>query len=279
MVCVDLTSRGNRKEYMKKNQEKILRQKKIIQIVNDRKKISTKELSIILNVSIMTIRRDLDSLENNNLIKRIHGYAITTNYINKNVRNNEEYYIKQSYDKKLTEKKERIARYAASLINEDDCIFIDNGTTTECLTLFFPRDKNFTSLCNNISLLQGTLDYTNISLVIPGGYYNRDDESFSSDQAESFIRTFRANKVFLSASGIHKKLGITCINKHSTINKRAFIESAEERILLVDSTKFGVVTANHFAELSDIDIIITDDGISDEWIKFIQEMGVTLQVV
>ena len=227
----------------------------------------------------MTIRRDLDSLENDNLIKRIHGYAITTNYVSNDLRNHEQHCMKQDSDKKTTEKKVKIARFAASLINEDDCIFIDNGTTTECLTLFFPRDKNFTSLCNNISLLQGTLEYTNISLVIPGGYYNREDESFSSDQAESFIRTFRANKVFLSASGIHKKLGITCINKHSTINKRAFIESAEERILLVDSTKFGVVTANHFAELSDIDLIITDDGISGEWINFIQEMGVTLQIV
>lgn len=256
------------------------RLERIIHLVNDRQRITTVELAEALQVSEMTIRRDLNLLQKNGSILRKHGYAVAMEHVAGNGQTEET----DCYDFGLAstqcmKEKEKIARYAASLIEPEDWIFMDNGTTTARLAAFFPTGFSFTALCSNVALMAGILKYPNIHLIMPGGYYNRVDQTFSSAQAESFIRTLRANKVFLSASGVHKTLGITCINSHSSLNKRAFIESAAEKILLVDSSKFGVVTANHFAELDEIDMVITDSGIAPDWRSYLDEMGIDVRVV
>ena len=114
---------------------------------------------------------------------------------------------------------------------------------------------------------------------MPGGYYHEEDQTFSSPQAVEFIRCHRANKAFISASGIHQSLGMTCINANSVDNKQAMLESSAFRVLLADSSKFGVVKANHFAELSQIDMVITDNGIPGSWKNYLGEQGIDLRIV
>ena len=265
---------------MGKLENREVRFERVIQIVNERKKITTKELSELIGVSEMTVRRDLDILQKSGALRRLHGFAASLNNTSDNRMNSLEEF---SYDLRYAsiqhlKEIEKIAKYAASLIRPDDWIFMDNGTTTARIPSFLPNEIEFTVLCSNFALMEGLLKFSNIELVMSGGYYNKIDQTFTSDQSQTFIRTLRAKKAFLSASGVHESLGITCINAHSVGNKRAFIESAAQRILLLDSSKFGVVTANYFAEFNEIDMVITDSGITPKWIKILENHNIDVRI-
>ena len=102
---------------------------------------------------------------------------------------------------------------------------------------------------------------------------------FESPDGISLIEKTRATKVFISASGIHDKLGVTCSNNYEVPTKCAIIGSSLERILLVNSDKFGKVKSSYFADLSDFNTIITDSGISQEWINYISQLNINLIIV
>ncbi len=89
----------------------------------------------------------------------------------------------------------------------------------------------------------------------------------------------RANKAFVSAAGVDEKLGVTCANFHEVETKRAIIESSDIKFLLVDSTKFGKVTAAYFADLKEFDIVITDNGIPEKYLKILRDLGIKCYTV
>lgn len=261
-----------------KKREKENRLLSIVDLLKKKNHITTKELSESLNVSIMTIRRDLDILRKNHIIDRQYGGATLENNLSEYQAGNELYDLRRARITNV-EEKERIARYAATLIDPDDFIFLDNGTTVARIIPFLPKDFHFTVLTYNATIMFELLKYPNIKIIFPGGYYYPADQMFISPQAVDFIRCHRARKAFISVSGIHPTLGITCINAHSVGPKRAFIDSAAKHIILTDSTKFNLVKANHFANLSDIDTLITDEGIPDNWRTILQKNKIKLITV
>lgn len=261
-----------------KKKEKESRLLSIVDILKRKKHITTKELSKTLNVSIMTIRRDLEVLRKNHIIDRQYGGATLENNLNEYRAGNETYDLRRARITNV-EEKERIASYAATLIEPDDFIFMDNGTTVARIIPYLPKDFHFTVLTYNATIMFELLKYPNIKIIFPGGYYYPADQMFISPQAVDFIRCHRARKAFISVSGIHPSLGITCINAHSVGPKRAIIDSSAKHIILTDSTKFNMVKANHFASLSDIDTIITDEGIPDNWISLLKSNKIKLIIV
>ena len=92
------------------------------------------------------------------------------------------------------------------------------------------------------------------------------------------IRNFRATKAFVSASGANNQFGVTCMNSYERETKKAILQSSMRKILLVDSSKFGVIRTDYFAELSDFDEIVTDAGISTEYSEFIKNLGIALRI-
>jgi DeoR family deoxyribose operon repressor len=102
---------------------------------------------------------------------------------------------------------------------------------------------------------------------------------FESPEGIEVIKRIRANKAFISAAGVSKKLGVTCATSYEKETKQAVIESSDTKILLVDSSKFGKVKISHFTDLNNFDIIITDTGISKECEEVIKNIGVKLYIV
>jgi DeoR family deoxyribose operon repressor len=102
---------------------------------------------------------------------------------------------------------------------------------------------------------------------------------FESAEGVEFIKKVRANKAFITAAGVDDKLGVTCATTYEVNTKKAAIEYSDTKILLTDSTKFGKIRISHFADLSNFDIIITDTGISEEYQKYIKNMGIKLYLV
>lgn len=240
----------------------------IVETLKASPNISIRDLAEKYMVSEMTIRRDLDHISKNGLLNTSKPYYdIQSDYMFSNEQ------IKHY------EQKERIAQFAVSLIEPEDVIIIDSGTTTSVLSKHIPEDINATVLCYNFQVLNQLHTKPNISIIFAGGYYHPNDQIFESAEGVSLIQRIRANKMFVSASGIHKELGITCANNYEVVTKRSGLNSSYLKILLADSSKFGSIKQGYFAQLSDIDIIVTDDGLSNNWRQFINEQGIKLHLV
>ena len=175
--------------------------------------------------------------------------------------------------------KERIGKFAASLIQQDDCVIIDNGSTVEYLADSIAKDMKVTVFTCNLNILNKICSNPNISIIFGGGYYHPDTTLFESAENITLIKNIRATKVFASAAGVHDTMGVTCMNNYELEIKQTIIQSGAEKILLVDSSKFGMIKPCFVTELDIFDRIITDKNISEEWIQLIQEKGIELDMV
>ena len=257
--------------------KKLQRANKIIDILKEKNGATVKELSLTLGVSEMTIRRDLEILKSNNIINNVYGAAIYNP--SNNIEKLESFYDIENEVIRNEDEKIKIGKTAANFIQEDDVIIIDTGTTTEKLAQFIDPNLNISALIFNTNILMALSKKKNINLIFSGGYFHQNTMMFESPEGISLIEKTRATKVFVSASGIHETLGVTCSNNYEVLTKQAIIKSSVEKILLVDSKKLGVVKSSYFADLSDFDTIITDSNIPEQWRQKINDIGIKLITV
>lgn len=259
---------------MNKKTERINR---LIEILRVRHFVSVKELSSLLGVSEMTIRRDLTILESNHVAENIYGTSVynPAHIISKQ---SKEYNFINELQRQNTQK-DAIGRFAATLIERDDIIILDTGTTTEQIVPHIPSNLNITALCYNINILMELRRNTGVHMLFSGGNYHPNTQMFECPEGIEFIRGIRAQKVFISAAGIHNTLGITCVNSYEVPTKRAILASSLQHILVADAQKFGTVRPSYFCTLADIDVIVTDSALSNEWREHIIEQGITLHLV
>ncbi len=233
------------------------------------------ELAEHFDVSTMTIRRDLAVLEDRGAVRVFHGGVLYNGSTSPEGEDHPLEYSLIAAGSRHTEEKDRIGRRAAAMIEPDDTIIIDTGSTTECLARAIPPTLPVTILCYNLNILLHVSKLKNARLVFAGGYYHPETMLFESAEGIELIRRNRANKSFVAAAGVHHQLGVTSLTVEGR-TKQAIMATAEERILLADSSKFGRVFQSFFAELSDFDTIITDTGLSGEDQKKIRDLGVEL---
>ena len=258
-------------------QNKIERTGRIVKILRERNGSSIRELSQELAVSEMTIRRDLVQLQAANIISLVHGAAI---YKNDAPPDGQERNYHLVLEKAVNNpEKELIGRAAARLVRPGDTIIVDIGTTTEHLARHIPHNYPITAVCLTINVLFEVYKKNVETLIMSGGYYHTNTQLFESQEAVTLIRRTRANKYFMSAAGISRELGLTCINQYEVSMKQACIDSSLQKILLADSSKFGQVRPAYFASFEKIDTVITDNGISHEWVNIMEDMGIAVQVV
>jgi DeoR family deoxyribose operon repressor len=119
----------------------------------------------------------------------------------------------------------------------------------------------------------------NIKLVMGGGSFHANNMMLESSQNVELIKRNRVNKAFFSARGVSERLGVTTAEEIETNVKQAGLQVSQERILLVDSSKFGKVYSAYYAELSDFTAVITDSGIPEDYFKLIQSLGLKLMIV
>ena len=161
----------------------------------------------------------------------------------------------------------------------NDTVIIDSGSTTEHLAHYIPSGMPVTALCYSMNILNELITKEDISLIFPGGFYHPNAQMFESQQAIDLINQIRANKVFLSAAGIHRELGITCMHNYEISTMQAVIKSSVTKILLADSSKFDQIRPAYFASLECIDIIVTDHYLAEEWQEYIRGVGIELYLV
>ncbi len=249
----------------------------IVQILKINRGITVKELAAQLNVSHMTVRRDLEALSDQGIVRIFHGGAIY-NPVPAGIDTKERYSLPAAVSRQTAEKI-RIGEKAASLLKQGETIIIDTGSTTEYVAKHIPDNFPLTVICYSLNTLMLLYQKNACKLIFPGGYFHRETLMFESRESISLIKRNRAKTAFISASGIDIRLGVTCSTNYETDIKKALINSSQVKILLADSSKFGKISATYFADLNEFDIIITDTGISKEYKDSIKNKGIKLYTV
>ena len=258
----------NKKHARITNLEEILREKGLVSI---------KEMAQLLDVSEMTIRRDIRQMEMTGKLKNLNGTLISAANSSFSMVSKKYELHSQAMDQNL--EKEAIGTFAASRISAGDSVMFDVGSTIEQIARHVSSDIKFEALCMSLNTLQCLLEKPLAMVAVSGGYYQPSTQMFLSDESARFIRSIRANKVFLSAAGIHEDLGISCANHYEVVAKKALLQSARHHILVADSSKFGMIRSSYFCDLSEIDEIITDDRLPDKWVNLIESRNILLQRV
>jgi DeoR family deoxyribose operon repressor len=261
----------------RKKQERIAR---ILDSLRSAGGASIKDLASDLDVSEMTIRRDLELMSAEGSVKLVHAGAIPSNPLaDGSPRGSFQGYSLSDERSPGAEEKMRIGQKAASLVDPGDVVIIDSGATTEWLTRSIPADLPVTILCFALNIALEAGRHPARTVVLAGGALQEETLVCQSPEGVSLVRRFRANKAFLSAGGASDSLGVTCIDASEAELKKAAVASSKTRILLADSRKFGRVTPAWFADLRDFDAIVTDPGISLEYVDIIRNLGISLHVV
>lgn len=234
------------------------RQRKIVDLVNERSSIRVTELSNIFGVTEETIRRDLEKLEKENQLMRTHGGAVSLedeqteiSYLEREITN-------------ATEKK-AIALEAIKLIEVGDQIVLDASTTAWYMAKELP-DMPLTVLTNSIKVALELSKKEQIKVISTGGSLLTQSLSYVGPLAERSLSMYHVNKAFLSCKGVHLDKGLSDFNESQALLKKQMMEIADEIILMVDSSKFGVRSFSQVSSLANINNIITDSLI-DEGIK------------
>jgi DeoR family deoxyribose operon repressor len=251
------------------------RVKKIQEMVRKSASITIQQLAAEFDISKMTIRRDLDQILGDPKIQLIRGMLIYNPVF-------DEKKSKYSIISAATlnrSVKERIAQKAKSMMEQGDTVVIDAGSTTEMLARIIPKTITLDILCFSLNILNEVLKNKNCSITLPGGKYHASSMVFESREGIDLLKKNRVKKAFISAYGVNLRLGVTCSADFERELKLTAINSAEQRILLVDSSKFGKVNNVHFADLEDFDTIITDFLLPEETRQQIRSRGITLFTV
>lgn len=250
----------------------------LLSLLQESPDLSVKSLAEMLNVSDMTIRRDLKYLKENQLFVRSHGIQISAPETN-NITNIENEYTLHSERIKYSDEKRRIGQFATSLIEKNDTLILDSGTTIAEMAKYIPEQMNLNITCYNYYTLAQLFSKEGVRITLAGGLLHKSDQMFESPYANEMIKNQRATKFFLAASGIHEALGLTCAHNYEVLTKRAAMSSSLTTILLADSSKFGLIRTAYVAPLSSVNVIITDSALSEEWKEIIQNMKISLYTV
>lgn len=203
-----------------------------------------------LGVSEMTVRRDV--MESGGRFACLGGHVI-------GAQNDAagDYVLEQEIDHHATAKAVACAK-AVALIEEDDTVFIDCGTTMPRLAALIPRELHLTAVCYSLNVAEILGRRDNTRLILLGGLFHPGAASFSGDAALEELKRLNINKAFISAGGVHQERGVTCSHFHEVPVKQAAIARAVESHLVVDASKFGKVRAAHFAEVAAFKSIVSD---------------------
>lgn len=234
--------------------------------------VSVAALSREMNVTMVTVRKDLKILEDKGLLFRSHGSATpVAPYVND----------KPVNEKQLVqvEEKRAIARNASSLVNAKDAIIIGSGTTVLAFARALPRDLPLTVLTGAMNVSMALLDFPEVEIVQLGGVVRKSSSSVVGHYAASMIEDFACSKLFISVDGIDPEFGLTTSNMMEAHLNHVMIQAVQKTIVLADSSKFGKKSFGKIAALEDIDTIIVDQALPRHYVQVLEDKGVEVLLV
>lgn len=245
------------------------RRSAILNFLREHERASTRQLSAVFGVSEVTIRSDLSALEETGKLARQHGGAEATRALEG----------EQSFAARrglhLTEKLE-IARAAANLIGPGDHILLDASTTAYQLAQELRTQSDITVITNNVQAGLLLAANPHIEVLLIGGQLRGSTTSIVGLPAVEMLGKLHARFAFVGAAGVTIERGLTDADLREVQVKQAMLEAAEETVLLLDSSKFGLRALRSFAAFADINRLVTDTAIPAEYIEACHTFGIQL---
>ncbi len=248
----------------------IERKIKIAEMINKNGGIKTSDLSNIFNVSEMTILRDLASLEQEGVLKRVYGGAVkvrnSTNEISAIIRKHTN-----------SDQKNIIAQKAIKFITSGESIFLDSSTTVLALAKKLAESQlEITVITNGFDAINELKENPNIKIICPGGELQKATLSFIGPNSENLLKDLYVDKAFISTSGVSLKSAFTVENPLQALHKKIMISNSLQKIILIDSSKFNKTALSKVCDFKDVDVIITDKKPLDDYIKYFKKVGIEL---
>lgn len=257
------------------NEERIYleeRRNQILTLLQKKQRASVAELSQVFRIGEATIRRDLSDLEARGLVQRTHGGVITMENVaiespvRERAKQNHEY-------------KQRIARFITDYVHDNETLIIDAGSTTWEIARMLRGKKGLSVLTNSPYVAEELVSGHDCQVILTGGELKEPTRAMVGPVAEYTVRQFRADRAILGMSALKSDEGFFTVNYQEAEVKRTMIKNAKEVIIAMDSSKIGKVLHSFVCDLSSIDKLATDDRITLEEKKKIEEQGVEVMVL
>jgi DeoR/GlpR family transcriptional regulator of sugar metabolism len=245
------------------------RKEKIVNILEKEKECKIDYLLKIFNISLATIHRDLDELEREGRVRKVHGGVILN--VSEDIETKNAIRMKTN-----VELKKKIALKALEFVKNEDLLFLDNSTTCYYFAKVLSESKfEDIIVVTNSYLIPGLfVKNKNIQIISTGGLLSKELNCFVGPNVISNISEFNANKFFFSVAAISIEGGLSDIYRPETDGiKRASFSRSRSRICLVDSTKFNRIGQSKVFLIEDVDKIITDSGCDMELRKKFADIG------
>lgn len=247
------------------------RHRQILEILKQRGSVPVSDLAELLKVSSVTIRKDLNLLEEKHMLYRTHGSAILINpYINNRHINEKE--------KLNPEEKQAIGKVAAGLITPNDSVIIASGTSMFFLAREIRPTEHLTVITSSVTVTEILARNPNIDIIQLGGLVRNSSLSVVSKYAEQMLENFSCSKLFVGVDGIDLNYGLSTTNLMEANLNKCMIKTALKTIVLADSSKFGRRGFSKICELETIDQIITDDKVPPSAVRGLEEMGIEITI-
>ncbi len=218
--------------------------------------VSVDKLSEQLAVSLVTVRRDLDLLEQQGLLRRTHGGAVSIEPLFYEPFKNDRSFQAQ-VERKAQEKK-RIGRAAASLIARGETIALTPGTTTAEVIRGLPLNHDITVVTNTVNVAMELSKRKDLKIFVTGGHLHGDWFSLVGPTAVNSLSQLLITTAFIGADGLDAKWGASCFSPDEAHLNSVMVKHSQRRIAVVDSSKLGVVTGWRICPASDLNILVTD---------------------
>ncbi|WP_054860801.1 DeoR family transcriptional regulator [Gracilibacillus sp. JCM 18860] len=246
------------------------RQNKMLELLKLKKVLKMTELKEELNISMDTLRRDIQSLVKQEKVEKIYGGGIKL----------KEYHFggESSMEERMVsnlQEKQSIAYTCSKFIQDGDCVFLDSGSTTYQIAKFLQNKKKLTVITNSFPVALELLN-SDIELIIIGGKVRKEERSIVSYEYLFNFSQLNIQKAFICASGITLEKGISDYNVEEAITRKKMIELSSEIYVAADSTKFGKDVTVGIAPLSEIDHIVTDQNVDKTFTRAFEQINTNL---
>jgi DeoR/GlpR family transcriptional regulator of sugar metabolism len=245
----------------------------ILNILRDSPTESIKYLAVQLGISQSTVRRDLDELESQGLVRRVFGGAI----LEKQNWNEPPFELRETLH---SQEKDKITRFAAELIVDEDILFIDGGTTTQFIIPYLASKKNLTVVTCGLNVAYELNRLENVTTFVVGGELHTDSHSISGALALAVLDVYniRCTKALIAASAVSAEAGATNRILDRIPLKRKAMEISQKSFILADGSKIGTIALGQIAPITEFSALITDASAPEAEIAAIRALGVDVHI-
>ena len=245
---------------------KLDRRNQIIDMITRQRTVKNSELMERFDISIETVRRDLEYLEQQGFLRRVYGGAV----LNQSLNGEPEY---SSRAKVQSRQKTAIAAEAAKLVQNGDSIYMGVGTTVQAMARHLKNTENLTVFTNALRTAVELSDFQNCNVILPGGKLRPKELTLSGFPAEENLAHFNVDKAFIGIGGITDS-AITDFHIDEAQIHRRLIRNARLSVVLADSSKLGVRGIVNLCRPEDVDILVTDNGVDRNTVKELEQTGI-----